>query len=81
MSESNQKEMETLQKRLDLRAEQLSRVDDWLIANEEAMTALDYSAAAIADMKTVKGKATANFETTMKELERLVEQAKYYNTE
>lgn len=78
-TEADRREQDTLQNRLDLRKKQIQKVNILLTDNEEAMTALDHTAAAISETKTVKGRANADFESAMNELQRLANQAKRYN--
>jgi hypothetical protein len=72
-------EKDSLNLRRDLHRRQLDKVADLVAQNERAMTRLDYTAAAIADMKTRSGQASMDMETAMKELQGLIERAPNYN--
>lgn len=78
-TEADKKEVETLQNRIELRKKQLDKVNILLTKNEEAMTALDITAAAISETRTSKGRASKDFQSAMDELQRLANQAKNYN--
>ena len=69
----------TLKKRLQLREDQLQRVNDLLTKNEEAMTELENISAAVADWHTDGRFADTNFEAAIKRLQELAEQAHEYN--
>jgi hypothetical protein len=73
------KEIETLQERLDLHSKQAGKVQKLLAQNEEAMTKMDLTIAAIADMRTEDGRASMDMETAMHELQRLASKAKDYS--
>jgi len=78
-SEINTKEIESLQERLDLHSKQAAKVQKLLAQNEEAMTKMDLTIAAIADMRTEDGRASMDMETAMHELQRLAGKAKDYS--
>lgn len=78
-SEAEQKELDALNKRLELRRKQLGKVNDLLSNNEEAMTKMEETTAAIAAMKTDGGFASTDFETAITELQELAERAEIYN--
>ena len=78
-SGAEQKELAALNKRLELRQKQLAQVNDLLSSNEEAMTKMEETTAAIAAMKTDGGFASTDFETAITELQELAERAQIYN--
>ena len=70
------KDLEIRQK---LREDQLNKVKQLLRQNEKAMTQLDKTTIAIAEMDTVKGQADVDMETAMAELSNITERAKEYS--
>jgi septal ring factor EnvC (AmiA/AmiB activator) len=74
------KEIASLQERIALHQKQTEKVTTLLAQNEEAMTKIDVTIAAIADMRTEDGQATLDIETAMNELQRLASKAKEYST-
>ena len=78
LDEADLKERETLNSRLILRDTQIDKVNMLLTRNEEAMTALDHTAAAISGTKTLKGRASTDFQSAMEELQRLASQVERY---
>jgi hypothetical protein len=79
VTSAEETEQDSLNLRRDLRQQQLDKVADLVAQNERAMTRLDYTAAAIADMKTRNGQASMDMESAMKELQDLIERAPKYN--
>ncbi|MGA1868449.1 MAG: hypothetical protein ACMUJM_07860 [bacterium] len=73
------KEMETLEERQKLRDDQLRKVKQLMIQNEAAMTQLDKTTIAIAEMDTMKGQSDVDMETAMTELAQITERAKDYS--
>ena len=78
-SASQQQELKALRSRMELRQEQLAKIDQWLAQNERAMTSMDETMAAVAQMVTVQGHATTDMETAMKELQALARRASDYS--
>ncbi|WP_455205582.1 hypothetical protein [Kaarinaea lacus] len=78
-SKNSAKEIDTLEERLALHANQADKVQSLLSQNEEAMTKMDLTIAAIADMRTEDGRASMDMETAMNELQRLANKAKDYS--
>lgn len=78
-SRANQKEMETLQRRLKLKDEQLDKINLLLTSNEEAMTALEETTAAIAAMKTGGKFTDAEYESAIAQLQEIAGKAYLYN--
>jgi hypothetical protein len=78
-SETRRRELEALQDRLVLRRTQLDKVDRWQAQNEQAMTQMDQTMAAIAAMTTAQGHAGTDLETAMKELQVLAGRASDYS--
>ena len=77
-STAQQQEIETLQARLKLKEGQREKIDRWLSQNEQAMTQLDLTMAAIAEMDTVRGQAGMEMEEVMAELQRLAGRARKF---
>jgi hypothetical protein len=75
---ADEAEIATLQKRKLLKEEQLEKVNILLTKNEEAFTALDTATIAISSLKTVKGRATADLDAAMSELQDLVARTGQY---
>lgn len=79
-SATQRQELEALQDRLVLRRTQLEKVAGWQAQNEQAMTQIDQTMAAIAAMTTVQGHAGTDLETAMKALQALAARASEYST-
>jgi hypothetical protein len=71
-------EQDSLNQRQQLFDRQLERVATLVAQNEQAMTKLDFTAAAMADLRTAKGQASMDMESAMTELQRLIEKAPEY---
>jgi hypothetical protein len=78
-SVSQQQELDTLRARLALKAEQQRKAQAWLTQNEQAMTQMDLTLAAIADLSTSEGHASTDMETAMAELQRLAQRTGRYS--
>ncbi|MFH1153222.1 MAG: hypothetical protein V1793_05355 [Pseudomonadota bacterium] len=76
---SDQKEIESLTKRLQLWQEQIRKVNELLSDNEDAMTRMEETTAAIAELKTGETFAATDLETAMGQLQELAQRAKIYN--
>lgn len=74
-------EIDTLNMRLALRDDQLHQVNQLLTRNEVAMTQIDNTTAAIAQMKTSRGQASTDLDSAMQELEVLAKRADAYSIE
>jgi hypothetical protein len=72
-------EQESLDQRRSLLEKQRERVAFLVAQNEQAMTRLDLTAAALAEMKTRSGQASMDMETAMAELQKMIENAPKYN--
>lgn len=68
---SDEREFQTLKRREELRSSHLRQVNGLLTANEESMTAMDETSAAIAVLQTSKGLADVDMETAMTHLREL----------
>lgn len=68
-----------LSTRLSLRKNQLDRVSQLLLENEQALTQLDHVAAKLADAKTQAGRAQVDLEIAMKELQHLITRTDDYS--
>lgn len=77
-SEADRKEREALVRRQRLRSEQLARVDELLAGNEEALTALEETTAAVAAMSTDTALARGDFETAIAQLQQVAARARQY---
>lgn len=71
--------MTELNARLELRKEQLERVNSLLLTNEKALTQLDQVAARLANIDTRQSHAHVDMEDAMKELRYLIERAEKYS--
>lgn len=80
VSEKQQREIATLNERLKLRHSQLEKIENYLAQNEEAMTEIDRTIAAIAEMRTESGRATMDIESAMNRLSELAKRAKDYSS-
>ena len=72
------RELETLAQRRALREQQRRRVAELFAQNEQAMTALDNTASALADVRMGKGHAKLDAEAAMAELEQLARRTGSY---
>lgn len=78
-TQEGHKEEETLRNRLRLMKEQQTKVDTLLAANEEAMTTLEETTAAIAAMNT-SGKVTREeYDSAIRQLQEIAGKAHLYN--
>ncbi len=78
-SKADIKEVETLRKRFTVMEEQLDKVNHLLTNNEEAMTALEETTAAIAAMKTGGRFTDADYESAIEQLQEIAGKAYLYN--
>ncbi len=72
------RELTSLKQQLDLRSEQLRRIEACLAQNEQAMAQLDAALAAIAEMKTGSRQASVDMETAMNELQQIAKRVGDY---
>ncbi len=79
MSDKQQRELDTLNERLNLRQGQLDKIEHFFSQNEEAMTQIDQTIAAIAEMRTESERASMDLESAMNRLNDLAERAKQYS--
>ena len=75
----SEKEIDTLETRLAIRQKQEEKVKHLLLENTEAMTQLDQTNVAIADMDTGMGEAEVDMENSMKELAEITNRAQLYS--
>ncbi len=75
----SEKEIDTLETRLAIRRRQQEKVKHLLLENTEAMTQLDQTNVAIADMDTGMGEAEVDMENSMKELAEITKRAQLYS--
>jgi len=73
------REIKTLEARLQVRQKQLDKIQHLLSENEEAMTHLDETTVAIADMDTGQGEAEVDMENSMAALAEITERAERYS--
>lgn len=78
VSPADEREFEALQKRLELRDSQLDNVNTLLTENEESMTVMDETIAAIAALQTGKGLAEVDLQTAMTHLREIADRTKLY---
>ena len=74
-----QSQIETLEARLNVRQKQLDKVKHLLLENEQAMTQLDETTIAIADMDTGQDEAEVDMENSMRDLAEIAERAKRFS--
>lgn len=79
-SEARNTELASLKQQLDLRKEQLNRIDACLAQNEQALAQLDAALAAIAEMKTGSAQSGTNMETAMNDLQSIARRAREYSS-
>jgi hypothetical protein len=79
LSDKQQRELATLNERLNLRQSQLEKVEHFFSQNEEAMTQIDQTIAAIAEMRTESERASMDLESAMNRLSDLAKRAKQYS--
>jgi cell shape-determining protein MreC len=71
---------ETLKERLEVRQRQLDKIKHLTLENEKAMTLIDTTAAAIADMDAGQDEAKVDMENSMKMLAEMAERAYEYSS-
>lgn len=79
VTDADEREYEALQKRLELRENQLQQVNTLLTENEESMTVMDETIAAIADIRTGKGLADSDLQSAMTHLKEIAGRTKLFN--
>lgn len=79
LGDEQRRETSSLEERRVLLERQERQVSDLLARNEAAMTALDNTAAALAETRTAKGRASMDADVAMRELEQLAERARKYS--
>lgn len=77
-SREDQDQKESLQERLDLWNSQLKHVNQLMARNEEAMTEMEHISAAIAQWQPDRKFAAGDFESAIKQLHALAQQAQEY---
>ncbi|MBF0104789.1 MAG: hypothetical protein HQM16_05630 [Deltaproteobacteria bacterium] len=75
LAKADEEELETLERRLELRKKQLDEINTLLTSNEKAMTELDQTTASLASAKIVKGRASVDMESAIADLEDLARRA------
>ncbi len=79
LDEADRKEEFTLRERFTMRQKQANLVNELLTVNEEAMTSLDKTTMAIAQLDTTEKRAKVKLEDAMKELRELADRVDSYN--
>lgn len=74
-------EIEALETRLSVRQKQLAKIRKLLLENEQAMTQLDETTVAIADMDTGQDEAEVDMENSMRDLAEIIERARHFSRE
>lgn len=74
-----QKEIEALETRLKVQQKQVEKIKRLLLENEQAMTQLDETTVAIADMDTGQSEAEIDMENSMIELAEITKRAKRFS--
>jgi hypothetical protein len=77
--DNSQEKLRTLQARLDLRTQQVNRIQSLMLENEKALTQLDHVSTKIATINTQQGRSQLDLEDAMKELRRLIQRAENYS--
>ena len=77
--DDNHRELDTLKARMKLFNQQKEKVHQLKTRNEEAMTQIDVTIVAIADMRTEDISASLDMESAMDELAKLAQRAKEYS--
>lgn len=78
-SKESEEQSQELKARLELRNNQLERVNDLLMVNEKALTQLDIVATKLANIDTQQNHAHIDMEDAMGELQRLIVRAENYS--
>lgn len=79
LEDVNASELDSLLKRQEIYQSQKLKVDKLLTQNEAALTQLDLTIAAIAELRTTDNAASLDLETAMQELEKLAAKAQNYS--
>lgn len=77
LNADDEKEINSLNKRKNIKSKQIEHINKLLSTNEQAMTSLDETMTSIASVKTKQG-ASQDIEQTIGQLERLAKSAKKY---
>jgi len=77
--QETKEQIKALETRLDMRQKQLDKVKKLLLENERAMTQLDETTVAIADMDTGQDEAEVDMENSMLDLAEITERAKHFS--
>lgn len=78
VTQADERELEALKRRIELRNSQLDQVNNLLTENEESMTIMDSTIAAIADLETGTKLADNDLKTAMEYLQEIADRTKYY---
>ncbi|MFH0784929.1 MAG: hypothetical protein V2B20_23655 [Pseudomonadota bacterium] len=78
VTEADEREWKALQKQLELRENQLEQVNVLITENEESMTAIDQTIAAIAEVQTGKGLAEVDVQSAISYLQEVAGRTKLF---
>lgn len=78
VTEADEREFEALKKRLELRTNQLGQINTLLTENEESMTVMDETVAAISELQIGKGLGKTDLQTAMDHLREIAGRTKYF---
>lgn len=78
LDDADKQEIETLEKRMNLRKSQMDKINELLTHNERAMTEIDQTTTALASVKTAPGRASTDMESALQELEELAKRSHKY---
>ncbi len=73
-----EEQLEALRKRIEIKQQQLKRIDKLLVQNEKALTELDNVTTKLANVQTQKGRASVAMDLAMEELSRIAENTERY---
>ncbi len=79
LAPADERELEALEKRMQLRKKQLDQINGLLTENEESMTVLDETIAAVAEVTTGKNLAEVDLHTAMAHLKEIAGRTKMFD--
>lgn len=80
-SQADKEELVTLTERENLRASHIQKVEELLTKNEEAMTKMDKTAAALVEVKTIDDRSKLETDLAVQALEELAKRASNYSVQ
>ncbi len=78
ITEADEREWQALKKQLELRDKQLDQVNNLITENEESMTAMDHTIAAVAELQTGKGLAEVDVQSAIGHLQEIAGRTKLF---